>query len=199
MPNSDDRQGRGLGRHVIAFSYGDFSYAVQVGGMTGLVPADSLLRDVRHKLVPDPYVRAEAQASDGRAAARRAQHWLADDPSWQLDGDPLSLETWATRVRHLAHFVAADDDEVLVRECGQRLLGELGWSAERADRAVSGGLGAAHDDQFADPADAVQLMLATAQGPVADHRAYGVGADIAALLFEPTQEGWDMRGWREDR
>ncbi len=45
---------------------------------------------------------------------------------------------------------AADDDEVLVQEAGQRLLTDLGWTDERAEMAVLQGLTASHDDQFAD-------------------------------------------------
>jgi len=42
VPSSENQEGRGLGRQVLAMAYGDFCHVVQVGGMTGLNPADSL-------------------------------------------------------------------------------------------------------------------------------------------------------------
>jgi len=146
--------------------------------------------------MPETYVRAELQASDGSAAALRAVRWLSEGEAWKLEGDALPLHSWADRVLRLAQRVATDDDEVLVEASGRRILTELGWTEERARRAVQNGLTAVHDDQFADSGDTLRLILETARGPVSDvpNR---IAADTRALLFAPGPAGWDMRVWGE--
>ena len=115
----------------------------QVGAFVGVPASNGLRYDVEQRLAPHPGVEFERRIASGREGAARTITWLEREDSWLLDdGRSVPGRGWRDAVLKLARIVEADDDAILVRETGERLLADLGWPEGLFTEVCARGLGA---------------------------------------------------------
>jgi hypothetical protein len=161
-------EGRGFGRNVMAYAYGDWIHARPCGVLSGGNAIDgTLLDDILARVRINPLTETDAVAiAAGQTGARRTRDWLQSVQAWLLDGRAIDLEPWVARVRSLCDEVL-DPQRRKEHEHASRALLRLVLGDElRAARVAKDGLIALRDDD-ASIGKLSRLLQASAHAPVA--------------------------------
>jgi hypothetical protein len=191
----DDDQGRGLGRNVLGFAYGEFTLVLPAGQFTGGSASPSLTASVENRLRPPGVLELDATVMTGAGIARRAIEWIeSQDFADNLAEAPV-IEAWIKRVLALARVVMKDDDVQLVKEVSNLILTGLGWEDGKFEEVCESGLRALYDDDSPFLSPLLDAALVSAVG-VSEADLGEVPEHVKSLLFEPTGRGYDFRRFR---
>ena len=178
-------EGRGYGRHVLVFQYGEWKCMLPVGLLLGgSAIGESLRVDIEDRLRSSPLAELDMRfLSDGIANAQRARGWLDGIDQWTLQGKPVAIDSWADHVRELAdeleHPTAQSDRETVGGELLRLMLGPN----VPTEQAMQDGLRALRSDDAGSPGEASRLLFAVGRAPVARAEAE---ADYWPSLFAVT-------------
>lgn len=162
-------EGRGFGRNVLVFEYGEWKYMLPAGLLIGSESIDDSLRsDIEARLHSSTLAELDMRfLSNGAANAQRARAWLDGIDEWRWsDGERISIEAWADHVRALADELEHPTIRSAREAVGAELLRFVLGSDMPAEQAMKEGLRPLRSDDEGSSAEASRLLFAVGSKPV---------------------------------
>jgi hypothetical protein len=198
LANLDSEMGRGLGRNLLVFRYGDWVFAQPRGMLFGSHNvSDDLLSAVKLRVAPNPLMLAQQElAANLRGFAERAFQWL-DRTQGGSSSNPFEVDIapWLEYIKDLAkQVVGRKIGQAAISTCIDCLTFATG-DAEVAEHLQKEGLKPLRERDPALVSQLIDLLLLSGQQPVIDDGAESLVAaaqESLGVRFEKTSGGWDL-------
>ncbi len=162
-------EGRGFGRNVLVFQYGEWTHMQACGLLFGVPQIkDSLRADIEMRMESSPVAQFNRFLADGPSCARRVRTWLEKVAEWRIGEEVCPIQPWVSHVLALAEEIENPSQRSEYLTVSAALLRfALGLNAP-AETALEEGLLALRTDDEGSVTSACRLLFATARGPLED-------------------------------
>jgi hypothetical protein len=197
LADSDPENGRGFGRNLLAFRFGEWMFLQPRGLLFGSHEvSDDLRAAVERRIAPPSLVSAYEQlAADLRGFAKRALTWLGTvDPSSRV-ASPIEFSSWLEYVKSLANKVSlrqiGQATPQIYFDCLEFVTGDDGVAQRLQEKGLEPLRD--HDPQLLQ--DLIRLLIASGQQPdnsEATKNTVDAVREFLGIHFEDVSSGWDV-------